>query len=49
MMKSKTIHDKELYQNGDLNMSTIVINGSTDRAAVARIAAEDQCETRLAM
>jgi hypothetical protein len=30
-------------------MSTIVINGSTDRAAVARIVAEDQCETRLAM
>jgi hypothetical protein len=49
MMKSKTLHDKELYQNGDVNMSTIVINGSTDRAAVARIAAEDQCETRLAM
>ncbi len=48
-MKSKTLHDKELYQNGDVNMSTIVINGSTDRAAVARIAAEDQCETRLAM
>jgi hypothetical protein len=49
MMKSKTIHDKELYQKGDRNMSTIVINGSTDRAAVARIGAEDQCETRLAM
>jgi hypothetical protein len=49
MMKSKTNHEKELYQKGDLNMSTIVINGSTDRAAVARIAAEDQCETRPAM
>jgi hypothetical protein len=49
MMKRKTIHDKELYQREDLNMSTIVINFSTDRAAVARIAAEDQFETRLAM
>jgi hypothetical protein len=49
MMKSKTIHDQELCQKGDLNMSTIVINGSTERAAVARIASEDQCETRLAM
>ncbi len=48
-MKSKTNHEKELHQKGDLNKSTIVINGSTDRAAVARIAAEDQCETRLAM
>ncbi len=49
MMKSKTIHHTQLYQKGDLSMSTIVINGSTGRAAVARIAAEDQCETRLAM
>jgi hypothetical protein len=49
MMRSETIHDQELYQKGDLNMSTIVINGSTDRAAVSRIAADDQCETRLAM
>ncbi len=48
-MKSKRIHDQELYQGGDLNMSTIVINGSTDHAAVARIPAEDLCETRLAM
>ncbi len=48
-MNSKTIHDKELYEKGDLNMSTIVINGSTDRAAVARIAAEYQSATRLAM
>ncbi len=48
-MKSKRIYDQELYQKGDLNMSTIVINGSTDRAALARIAAQDQCETGLAM
>ncbi len=48
-MKRKRIHDQELYQKGDLNMSTVVINGSADHAGIARIAAEDQCETRLAM
>jgi hypothetical protein len=48
-MKSQKIHDQELSQKGDLNISTIVITGSTDRTAAARIAAEDQCETRLAM
>ncbi len=48
-MKRKRIHDQELYQKGDVNMSTVVINGSTDHAGIARIAVEDQCGTRLPM